>query len=657
MNHPWKRNKQAWFTAVLVICFTAGAYLWRYNPLTAASPSASYLPFISNQTPGGPANTHTWGSPIALTPDGQHLWVVNPDAGTVTVVETATLAPIAQLLVGQEPWSLAISPDGRFIYIADRARGELIILNERSHTHHATIAIGPELGHITLNGTGTYAYITSMSSHNVTVVAVPAGEIVARIPVQPRPYALAMAEPYLIVTHLTALPRQGRPEVSNEGRLGWLTVIDTHTNHLLREIPLLPNEQGFANLLLGAAAARGKVWLPHVRAMPDLPLSLTTTVFAAISTLDLVTWEEDTAAYLPLNDQEIFGSPVNNPVAAVPGPAGDRLYIVLAGSDLIEEVDVSDPHQPRLLRFMPAGNNPQGIVVSDDGRYGFVMSYLSRAVTVLDLATGQKISEVSVTAETLPPDIWRGKVLFNNASNSRLSQGSWISCASCHFGGWPDGVTWFFPDGPRQTPQLWNAGDTLPWHWSAALDEPQDVEETIERIQHGLGLAVGPEPPLLGTPNAGRSADLDALGSFLVQGIRPPALPPAEGDEVLWGRNLFIVQGCPACHGGAHWTSSALPGEPGTLDPNGTGMVDEVLQDVGTLNPLDVRGEMGFDPPSLLGVGLTAPYFHDGSMPTLTAVIESNHPTPDLPLTLNPEEITALVAFLHTLDKTISPVP
>jgi hypothetical protein len=284
------------------------------------------------------------------------------------------------------------------------------------------------------------------------------------------------------------------------------------------------------------------------------------------------------------------------------------------------------------------------------------MNYLSRSVTVLDLVGMEVIKEIAMTDETLAPAVLQGKVLFNNASDPRLSQGSWISCASCHFEGWPDGITWRFPDGPRQTPMLWNAGTTLPWHWSAALDEAQDVEETIQIIQHGLGLAPGVDPPQLDLPNAGRSADLDALVAFLSEGVRAPRLLTPPGD-VEYGRELFVDRGCPACHGNSMWTSSALPGAAGTLDPDGNGMIDGALHDVGTFNSLDVRGITGFDPPSLLGIGLTAPYFHDGSAATLTALLASGHPTPTQNANpFNEAELAALGAFLRSIDLSTVPV-
>jgi len=283
------------------------------------------------------------------------------------------------------------------------------------------------------------------------------------------------------------------------------------------------------------------------------------------------------------------------------------------------------------------------------------MNYLSRSITVLDLIELQVVADLPVTGETLDAAVLQGKILFHNATNPRLSKGSWISCASCHPDGGSDGVTWFFPDGPRQTPPLWNAGQTLPWHWSAALDEAQDVEDTIHVIQHGLGLAPGADPLVLGAPNAGRSPALDALAAFLKRGIPSPSAPtPIAG--AAEGRRLFGEAGCAGCHGGPQWTVSALPGPPGTLDPDGNGMVDDLLRDVGTHNPADVRGAEGFDVPSLLGVGLTAPYFHDGSMPSLAALLASGHPDPGgAGNGLTQEEIDAMAEFLRSIDASTAP--
>lgn len=618
------------------------------------------LPWPAPQPDGRPS----WGAPIAASSIDGAVWVTNPDAGSVTVIAAQSLEKVVEIPVGQEPWSLAISPGGRHVYVVDRAAGTLVAVDAETYTVQATLPVGPEPGAVALSPTGLTAYVTVISAAQVAVVDTARLAVTTHIPVSAGPYAIAVTDDgdsedvdeQVYVTHRLAFPRPGGNEATDDGREASVTVIEAAGNAVLYEIPLLPDEHGFPNLLDGIALSADRAWIPHVRAAPALPQSVTTTVFAAVSTLDLDSNTEDVAAHLALNDQERFGSPVNNPVAAVPSPDGTTLYIVLAGSDLVEVVDISEPGQPRLVRFLAAGKNPRGLALSPAGDRGFVMNYLSRTVSVLDLEQLETLTEIPVTSETLPPDVLRGKILFHNATDPRLSTGSWISCASCHPDGGSDGVTWLFPDGPRQTPALWYAGQTQPLHWSAALDELQDVEETIQLIQHGLGLAPDPDPPQLGAPNAGRSTNLDALAAFLGQGLRAPAAPAPRGGAAR-GRELFQAAGCAACHGGPSWTTSAMPGPAGSLDPDGNGMVDAVLHDVGTANPLDVRGATGFDAPSLLGAGLTAPYFHDGSMPGLAALLASGHPDPQgAGNGLSETEIAALVDFLRTIDAATAPV-
>ncbi len=631
-----------------------------------ASTPRLFMPIVTrpgNETcpsssPSAVADGHSsWGSPIAVSPAGGLVWLVNPDAGSVSVIDPDKKQRIAEIAVGGEPWSLAIAPDGLVVYVIDRAGGDLILLDAAAYAVCDRLRVGPEPGAVALNPNGSEAYVTLTASDLVAIVDTENREIITRVPTAPRPYGIAAsddgdasdADERVVITHLLALPRPGGSATADDGREGRVSVLGTGTHELLAEIPLPPDEHGFPNLLAAIAIHEDRAWLPQVRAAPALPNGLTTTVFAAVSAIDLSREAEATDERLLLNDQDVFGSPVNNPAAAIPSPDGQTLYIVLAGSNLVEVVDVADPAQPLLVKFLPAGRNPRGMALSADGRRGYVMSYLSRSVTILDLANLAWLAEVPATEETLAANVLRGKMLFNDATDPRLSRGSWISCASCHPDGATDGVTWMFPDGPRQSPPLWYAARTRPLHWSAALDELADVEFTIERIQHGIGLAPGDDSIPLAAPISGRSGDLDALAAFMERGIRLPAAPaPAANAEQ--GRALFESAGCVACHGGPNWTASALPGPAGQLDPDGNGMVDGVLVDVGTLNPADIRGEGGFDPPSLFAVGLTAPYFHDGSIAALEDLLASGHPDPQGDGNgLSQEEQLALAAFLRSI--------
>lgn len=621
---------------------------------------------------GSVAATHrsdgeaSWGSPIAVSPTDGAVWTVNPDSGSVSVIDPQAQTKITEVVTGEEPWSLTIAPDGKYVYVADRASGDLTKIDARSYEIVETILVGPELGTIALSPSGKWAYITLMSNDEIAVIETATLRVANTVPVDRAPYAIGVtddgdADDYdeqILVTHFFGFQTADGVEATDDGREGRVTLINTCTHDIISTITLSPDLNGFPNLLAGISIHQQRAWIALVRAAPDLPTTLTTTAFAAVSTLDLSSQLEQLDAALPLNDQDIFGSPINNPVMTVPSPNGDRLYVVAAGSDMIEVVNVADPIAPSLIGFLPVGKNPRGMVLSADGAEGYVLNYLARSVSILDLTEMKSVAEVIVTDEPLDAETLRGKILFNNAVDPRLSRGSWISCASCHPDGGTDSVTWMFPDGPRQTPPIWNAIETLPWHWSAALDEAQDVEETIHIIQHGLGLAAGADPAQLGAPNAERSADLDALAAFMAQGIRVPTLPAVDADVVEAGRLLFQSAGCSNCHGGVNWTDSTLPATAGNLDEDGNGMIDTVLHDVGTLNLRDLRGKNGFDSPSLLNVQLTAPYLHDGSMSSLLSLLRSGHPSPNGNESsfLNAEEITNLFQFLRTIDSSTRPI-
>ena len=108
-------------------------------------------------------------------------------------------------------------------------------------------------------------------------------------------------------------------------------------------------------------------------------------------------------------------------------------------------------------------------------------------------------------------------------------------------------------------------------------------------------------------------ATLASLEKFLMVGLQPlPARPVVDAAAVAAGRQAFVKAGCDGCH------------------VQGTGS-DGQLHDAGIVSDLDVqiavlRGQPEsagrlFNTPSLRNVGITAPYFHDGSAATLEQAV------------------------------------
>jgi YVTN family beta-propeller protein len=180
--------------------------------------------------------------------------------------------------------------------------------------------------------------------------------------------------------------------------------------------------------------------------------------------------------------------------------------------------------------------------------------------------------------------------------------------------------------------------------------------------------------------------------------------------EVLAGRLLFQVAGCASCHGGPQWTSSIRdftppPGAaeifternpaPITGNPVANQYLNRFLRNINSFNlgvagggnpigsdigavekaavggvvapPLmdglgkDYNGDgkgIGFSPPSVLGIGLLPPYYHNGACETLACVLSDvNHRKAGINADIlsDPQVRALVVKFLETIDADTKP--
>jgi cytochrome c peroxidase len=128
-----------------------------------------------------------------------------------------------------------------------------------------------------------------------------------------------------------------------------------------------------------------------------------------------------------------------------------------------------------------------------------------------------------------------------------------------------------------------------------------------------------------------------AIAAFLRAGLVPPPRPPGELSEVQKrGKELFesAAVGCRTCHSGPEYTDRVpLPLARMTVR---AGFEEETE-------------ENKFKTPSLLFVGGTPPYFHDGQAATLEDLVKNNDDRMGKTNHLSAEDRAALIAFLRTL--------
>jgi YVTN family beta-propeller protein len=408
---------------------------------------------------------------------------------------------------------------------------------------------------------------------------------------------------------------------------GAITVIDVLTRTIIGKVST-GSETNITQFI--AIDHKGeKAYIPQTRSNSmNMARQFDTTVFPIVNVLDLDQMQLVIKKRITLDTAD---KPVNMPFSVALSPEKHILYVANAGSN---DVSVIDLGTNKSLANIKVGSNPRGIAIVPDESILFANNVLDGTLSVIDTKKLTVTNTIKITNIPLNPTLLTGKKLFNSALSPALTNDNWISCATCHFDGMMDSRTWLgFPDGPRNTPALFDVAQTMPMHWSGDFDELQDIELTIQKIQFGKGLIGHTSYDSLGESHAGISKELDALASYLASLVSPNSPYRSEKEIIALGQSVFEELNCQTCHTPPLYT-------------------DNKLHDVGTGDDNKEKNSHGrntsFDTPSLYGIWMTAPYFHDGSANNLEEVFQTG-----LIHNISPEienaELKALIDFIMSL--------
>lgn len=353
--------------------------------------------------------------------------------------------------------------------------------------------------------------------------------------------------------------------------------------------------------------------------------------------------------------------------SVVTSPFGDYAFIAMRGSRLVERQDLlrNDVSAGTLLNV---GLNPVSMVMTEDGHL-IVHSTMSRELSSWNTADwGPSLRATdrasTVYEEPLNAEFLRGKAIFNDAFDRRITQDSYLACAHCHLDGESDQRIWDFTDrdeGLRRTISLRGRAGTGhgPLHWTANFDEVQDFENDMRNHFGGLGF-LSPEQwaddnlrDALGAEKAGLSADLDALATYVSTFDSFPQSPNRTRDGALSeqaevGADLFLSDelSCVSCHRGDKLTDSAMLEDGPRLHDVGT-----ILTESGTRQGQPLTG---LDTPTLHALFNSQTYLHHGQAADLYEVFASFGEADahgDIS-SLDDTELDALVEFILSLDGT-----
>ncbi|MBK7864005.1 MAG: hypothetical protein IPJ65_36445 [Archangiaceae bacterium] len=742
-------------------------------------------------------------STLATARDGSYRVAVNPDlTGVVVQRGEQTLATLNLFDPGAEPSSVAVDTRRNLAWVTLRHGRALARVDAVSTAPSSTVrlTVCSEPTGVALTPHGRRA-VVACSGEPLAVVVDTEHLTVTRVPLEGVARAVAITDDgddddldeHAYVTQFYGAPVL---EGSDTGRVGKVAEVELRQQVVTATIVLNPiSDTGFGvpgasgtegphvacspNQLAAIAIAGTRAFVTYTCVSPQPPLHKLTTLFSAISELDLEGRRETRAVALPrlvreqgAPEESLLGLTVDldvdvrgetlvvlsqaaNRVARARVARGEPMRLWVDGNGTSTALSFSAGGGPCAYPFCGAGADagapnaagvPIGVALGEDG-----------SVTVNDW-TGRALLEVQqrrAFTYAAQPSGEREAALQLGRRFFYTGQDRWSfrdvgSCASCHPDGLSDNVTWVFGAGPRQTPALdgtfakGDPTDHRAQNWSANFDEVYDVEGVTRNLLGGRGaICTGPAP--MDTPiplnraiavdadggvsrndNLSGSArwvveQLSSVGDWhelerFVQQVRPNRGPVhAAPGAVERGRGVFSMRGCATCHGGPKWTVSRVPyqpsplkngsapGDDGAPPTRATGLRTElreqqlpaynrdlfkvapewlpnpdggaaltvgperitcVLRDVGTYDGADAlekktdgtraQGALGFNPPSLLGLATSAPYFHSGAARTLAEVFAPRFGAHGR---VDGRELTDLVEFLRSIDESTEPFP
>jgi hypothetical protein len=610
---------------------------------------------------------------IAITPSGQTLFVANWGDGTLSVVTT-------------EPFRFGSSPDLSLALAETGLVGDLVVDDaatpspSRVWTEAELQQSRPALAHpralaMTDNGDDRdddeVLYVTEFFSQPLPSVAEEADNLHVDRRRQGLVYPVEVA---------TGQLAEGGPIAISPVPTGFRDAME-------RETSCFPNQLHAAaidgdRLLVTSTCASPSGPTGAGPGTPATPANFKTLVHPAIFAIDTSTNREIPAQHVVLTSElrqayEADGGgetrmPLTpNDIVTVSSTSdGTRTaYVTALGADAVYRVDYDQEGVPvaigspmrRFVDLLPialrAGRLPSGIALSTQASqpFGLVVNETTRNVSTVALAEQSVVAVTDTVTDPVLEDrvdssVNAGRRLFATGLGAWALDGqAWSSCESCHPEGGSDGVTWFFPRGPRRT--ISTAGTYVPGRaerrmllWTANVDEVHDVEVIARTVSGGIGgvlwtysdpskecrllydgsdVPTSNEASVCKTPktttnrlnglngaltengsatscavdnpicDVNASTEWDDIDAFIRTVEATRASPKLHRALVTEGRTLFLKAGCNVCHGGPGWTISRVFYRPGVVN-NGT-VPYKPPADASSVNLDELRGRLRID--------------------------------------------------------------
>ena len=455
---------------------------------------------------------------VALDPSNTYAYVANAASSNVTVIKinNASAGSFSaevdrragrngNITTGAEPWNVVTSPDGKRVFVANSGQDTITVIDAKLNKIIGQVDLRNSLCNdpnrdrrfqprglaVTQDNSKLYVtrFLSFIKAGGIQATDTGREGLVCRLDINTSSSDISGYKVAAAVTLAPQLTGFAPAGLANEA------------------------STAFPNQLQSIVIRGNQAYLPNIAASPTDPLVFNNETMSYVNIIDGVNNGAQSDAsltkffqggnnigpnlHLGARDPEVgktklfFANPWG--IAFTTQSGAGSAYVVSAASDLLVKVNIdangvisftgggATPSANDTTRFIDlndpknaatsganAGKNPQGIVIDDAGTFAYVNNFVSRNVSVVNLATDSVAKVIQTTPLPAPgskaeivlvgaEQFFASRGNYNQpagttiSTSNRLSSEGWQACSSCHFKGLTDGVVWAFNTGPRKS--------------------------------------------------------------------------------------------------------------------------------------------------------------------------------------------------------------